>query len=362
MTIPQEQGFSEVELARCRSALLAWYSAQAREMPWRVGPLLRAKGVIPNPYHVWLSEVMLQQTTVATVGPYFQRFLARFPTVSALAEAPLDEVLSLWAGLGYYARARNLHACAKAIIGLHGGVFPATEAGLRKLPSIGAYTGAAIAAIAFDQPANVVDGNIERVMARLFREDTPLPRAKAKLTEYAQKFVTDQRPGDWAQALMDLGATVCTPKAPRCAACPIAAYCAAFQHGTAEKYPVRLQKKARPHMYGCAFVAINSETIWLRRRSEKGLLGGMTEVPNSPWLASKSDACTLMGFAPQKANWQNRGTITHVFSHFSLELQVFKAEKCDACAGDGFYFALCDLADAALPSLMRKVLKCAGVG
>lgn len=331
-------------------------------MPWRVGPSQRAEGLMPNAYRVWLSEVMLQQTTVATVGPYFQRFLERFPTVAALAAAPLDEVLSLWAGLGYYARARNLHACAKAVVSGHGGVFPSTETELRKLPGIGAYTGAAIAAIAFDQPANVVDGNIERVMARLFCEDTPLPRAKAKLTEYAQKFVTNVRPGDWAQALMDLGATVCTPRAPRCAACPIAAYCAAFQRGIPEKYPVRLQKMARPQMYGCAFVAVNGETIWLRRRSEKGLLGGMTEVPNSPWLADKPDASVAMASAPQQADWRSVREIRHVFSHFSLELQVFRADSCSDCTGDGFYLALCDLADAALPSLMRKVLKCAGVG
>jgi A/G-specific adenine glycosylase len=362
MTIRQENGLSEVEIARCRNDLLAWYDTQAREMPWRVGPMQRDKGVAPIPYHVWLSEVMLQQTTVATVGPYFQRFLARFPTVSALAEAPREEVLSLWAGLGYYARARNLHACAQAIVSLHGGAFPSTEAALRTLPGIGAYTGAAVAAIAFDQPSNVVDGNVERVMARLFCEETPLPGAKAPLTEHAQKFVKPERPGDWAQALMDLGATVCTPRSPRCAACPVAAYCAAFHRGGAEKYPVRPQKKVRPDLFGIAFVAVSKGSVLLRRRSEKGLLGGMTEVPNSPWLSSIPDESAAMGFAPQQADWRSMGNIQHIFSHFSLELQVFRADDCSECAGDGFYLALSDLADAALPSLMRKVLKRAGIG
>ncbi|HEX7759598.1 MAG TPA: A/G-specific adenine glycosylase, partial [Caulobacteraceae bacterium] len=239
---------------RVRAHLLAWYDANARDLPWRTGPAAGAAGVRSDPYRVWLSEVMLQQTTVPHAAPYFLTFTRRWPTVSDLAREADGAVMAAWAGLGYYARARNLLACARAVADEHGGVFPDTEAGLRALPGVGAYTAAAVAAIAFDRPANVVDGNIERVMARLFAVEDPLPAAKPELKALAERFVTAQRPGDWAQALMDLGATVCRPKAPLCDRCPITTHCAGLATGTPEVYPRKTAKAERPHRHGVAYV------------------------------------------------------------------------------------------------------------
>ncbi len=263
-----------------QSALLTWYDAARRELPWRANP-----GAAPDPYRVWLSEVMLQQTTVKAVIPYFEAFVSRWPTVQALAAAPRDEVLAAWAGLGYYSRARNLHACAQAVA--EGG-FPAEEAALRSLPGIGAYTAGAIAAIAFDLPAAAVDGNAERVIARLSALAEPLPSAKPRLRALAASLVPNRRPGDYAQALMDLGATVCTPRTPSCQACPVGSYCAACAEGEPERYPVKPRKTARPTRHGDAFVVVSGRTgathILLRRRPDKGLLGGMMEVPCTEWV------------------------------------------------------------------------------
>ncbi|MDE2488486.1 MAG: A/G-specific adenine glycosylase, partial [Alphaproteobacteria bacterium] len=258
-----------------RAALLAWYDQNARDLPWRVRPADRTAGRRADPYRVWLSEVMLQQTTVPHATPYFLKFTALWPRVADLAAAPDGEVMAAWAGLGYYARARNLLACARAVARDHEGVFPDTEEGLRALPGLGPYTAAAVAAIAFDRPANVVDGNVERVMARLFAVEQPLPEAKPELKRLAAGLVAEQRPGDWAQALMDLGAVVCRPKAPLCDRCPIAGRCAALAAGDPETWPRRAPRPERPHRYGVAFVLTRGDEVALVRRPPRGLLGGM---------------------------------------------------------------------------------------
>src|SRR5262245_39419565 len=260
------------------AALLAWYDRHRRVLPWRAAP-----GETPDPYRVWLSEIMLQQTTVKAVGPYYVRFLKRFPTVERLAAAPLDDVLKAWAGLGYYARGRNRHAGGRAMVAQDGGKFPDTEEGLQKLPGIGPYTAAAIAAIAFDRPAVAVDGNVERVIARLCAIDEPLSAAKPRIREVAARMTPSRRPGDFAQAMMDLGATICTPKQPACILCPWNEACAALRHGAPETFPRKAPKAERPLRRGAAFVAVRADGFLLvRTRPEKGLLGGMTEVPPPP--------------------------------------------------------------------------------
>src|SRR5580704_4016206 len=288
------------------TGLLAWYDRHRRKLPWRAPPGERA-----DPYRVWLSEIMLQQTTVKAVGPYYARFLARWPDIRALAEAPLDEVLKSWAGLGYYARARNLHACALAVVERHGGMFPADEARLRDLPGIGAYTAAAIAAIAFDAPATPVDGNIERVIARLYAIETPLPAAKPEISRLAQTLTPRQRAGDFAQAMMDLGATICTPKNPACALCPWNRNCAAHRRGEVETFPRRTPKREGVLRRGAAFVARRADGfVLVRTRPPKGLLGGMTEVPTSEWLADFDDSTALKSAprfaASNRVAWRRR--------------------------------------------------------
>jgi len=310
-----------------RGALLHWYDAQARGLAWRVGPAERRAGVRPDPYRVWLSEVMLQQTTVPHATPYFLSFTQRWPTVSDLAAAPDGELMAAWAGLGYYARARNLLACARAVAAEHGGVFPDTEAGLRALPGVGAYTAAAVAAIAFDRAANVVDGNVERVMARLFAVETPLPAAKPELTRLAAELVTDERPGDWAQALMDLGATICKPKSPLCERCPVEAFCAAVKTGAPETYPRRTAKAARPRRFGVAYLLRSGDEVALVRRPPRGLLGGMLGLPTSEWRAGAFTDAEARAAAPVAADWRPVGEIEHVFTHFALSLRVFAAEQ-----------------------------------
>ena len=312
--------------AAARARLLAWYDAHARRLPWRVGPAERAAGVRPDPYRVWLSEVMLQQTTVPHATPYFLKFTARWPTVSALAAEDDGAVMAAWAGLGYYARARNLLSCARAVAGEHGGVFPAAEAGLRALPGFGPYTAAAVAAIAFDAAANAVDGNVERVMARLNAVETPLPAAKPELTALAAQFVTDERPGDWAQALMDLGATVCRPRAPLCLACPVNDACAAYGRGDPETFPRKAAKAERPRRHGVAFVLTRGEEVALVRRPPKGLLGGMLALPTTDWTSAPPDEAGIAAAAPAKAAWREAGEIEHVFTHFALTLRVLRAE------------------------------------
>jgi len=312
--------------SRLRPRLLAWYDASARDLPWRVRPAERARGKQADPYRVWLSEIMLQQTTVPHATPYFLEFTRRWPTGAALAAADEGEVMAAWAGLGYYARARNLIACARHVADTLGGAFPDTEDGLRALPGVGPYTAAAIAAIAFDRPANVVDGNVERVMARLFAVETPLPGAKPELRRLAEGLVTADRPGDWAQALMDLGATICTPTSPACVICPALEVCQGRATGTPERFPLRDAKPDRPHRFGIAYLLTRGGDIALVRRPAKGLLGGMLALPTSDWRAATWSDAEALAAAPIPTVWREVGDIDHGFTHFTLSLRVFQAE------------------------------------
>jgi A/G-specific adenine glycosylase len=306
--------------------LLAWYDRHHRVLPWRVSPKARAQGKIADPYHVWLSEVMLQQTTVQAVKAYFEKFLTLWPTVADLASADTEDVMKAWAGLGYYARARNLKKCAEAVVADHGGVFPGTVEGLRDLPGIGDYTSAAIAAIAFGRRALVMDGNVERVVSRLFAVREALPAAKPRLKAHLDALTPVRRPGDFAQAMMDLGATICTPKRPACSLCPWRESCLALLTGDPEKFPVKAGKKDKPVRQGAAFVAVDGEgRVLLRKRIDSGLLGGMTEVPTTNWTAGR-DGATGVDAAPFAADWRPCGVITHVFTHFELRLTVFRAD------------------------------------
>ncbi len=332
------------------AALLAWYDRHARRLPWRGLP-----GATADPYRIWLSEVMLQQTTVATVAPYFRAFLERWPRIEDLARASLDDVLHAWQGLGYYARARNLHKCAVAVAARGG--FPEDESGLRALPGIGAYSAAAIAAIAFGQPATVVDGNVERVMARLFGVRDPLPGAKAELRALAGGLTPRTRPGDYAQAVMDLGATICTPRAPACALCPWSGACVARRRGIAAELPRRSPKAARPTRRGIAFWAVRDDgAVLLRRRPDEGLLGGMMEVPSTPWREAPWTVAEALGHAPSKARWRRLpGVVHHGFTHFRLELELLTAEVTGA--PDGVWCPPGRFADHALPTAMKKVVR-----
>jgi A/G-specific adenine glycosylase len=340
------------------AALLAWYDRHRRRLPWRALP-----GEIADPYRVWLSEIMLQQTTVKAVAPYFIRFVERWPDVHGLAAAPLDDVLRLWAGLGYYARARNLHACAQAVAAQHGGRFPQTEAELSALPGIGRYTAAAIAAIAFDAKAAAVDGNVERVVARLFAVEEQLPAAKETLRGFAQSLLPDRRIGDFAQAMMDLGATICTPKKPACALCPWNEPCVARRRGDPETFPVKAPKREGRLRRGAAFVVRRADGfVLVRTRPAKGLLGGMTEIPTTEWSHDFDIADALAGaprLARARPKWRRvPGEVRHVFTHFPLELSVYAAEvpaKTPPPAGMR-WVALAELPDEALPNVMRKVL------
>ncbi len=336
-------------------ALLAWYDRHARALPWRAPP-----GQPADPYLVWLSEIMLQQTTVAAVAPYFAAFRTRWPRIADLAAAPLDDVLSAWAGLGYYARARNLHRCAQVVAQDLGGRFPDSEAELLKLPGIGPYTAAAVAAIAFDRRAVVVDGNVERVIARLFAVETTLPAAKPELRALAATLTPAERPGDYAQAMMDLGATVCRVRGPRCGLCPLDDCCAARLAGTAESLPRRSPKPERPLRRAVAFWAVNPEgAVLLRRRPEKGLLGGMMELPSTAWRAAAWDTAEALAEAPFDAPWTELpGVVRHTFTHFQLEARVWAARAEDRAAKSvGRWVALDDLGAQALPSVMRKLVR-----
>jgi A/G-specific adenine glycosylase len=351
-------------LADCEAgiadALLAWYGRERRHLPWRAD-----SGETPDPYKVWLSEIMLQQTTVKAVLPRYGLFLKAWPDVGALANAELGEVLAAWAGLGYYARARNLHACARVVAERHGGEFPRTEKELRTLPGVGDYTAAAIAAIAFDQEAMPVDGNIERVVARLFAVTTPLPGAKAAIKALAKGLTPKKRPGDFAQALMDLGATICTPRHPACGLCPVRTECRGYADGVAEALPFREEKGERPTRRGVTFVALREDgAVLLRERPLRGLLGGMLETPSSPWAEGEGGEATGTKHAPLKAAWKKLpGLVEHAFTHFHLELSVYRAEVgLDAEPKRAAHPERCrwldrrELARAALPSVMRKVL------
>jgi A/G-specific adenine glycosylase len=350
--------------------LLAWYDRHRRALPWRP-----PAGQKPDPYAVWLSEIMLQQTGVKTVGPYFEKFLARWPDVAALGRASLDDVLRMWAGLGYYSRARNLHACAVSVLRDHGGVFPDTEEGLRTLPGIGPYTAAAIAAIAFDRRTMPVDGNIERVVSRLFAVEEPLPQAKPLIQKLAATLLGDSRAGDEktrtgeeksragdsAQALMDLGASICTPKRPACSLCPLFEACAGRLRGDQESFPHKAPKKTGDLRRGAAFVVTRGDELLVRTRPEKGLLGGMTEVPGSDWRAAQDDEDALKQ-APRLSGvtrWHRKvGVVTHVFTHFPLELVVYKAHvPARSRAPKGMrWVPIATLAGEALPNVMRKVI------
>lgn len=336
--------------------LLPWYDRHRRDLPWRAPP-----GVTADPYRVWLSEIMLQQTTVPAAAPYFRAFTERWPTVRDLAESPLDDVLVSWAGLGYYARARNLHKCARVVAEQHCGRFPDSEAALLELPGIGAYTAAAIASIAFDRVATVVDGNVERVVARLFAVEDPLPNVKPTLRRLAATLTPQRRPGDFAQAMMDLGATVCTPRKPRCMLCPLAEGCAAREAGVQEELPRRTAKADKPTRRGMAFWLLNTEgAVLLRRRAEDGLLGGMTEVPSTGWAEGPlPDEAAAVGAAPLPARWRRLpGMVRHTFSHFHLELGVMVARAGTGWgAADGFWVPVDRLGGEALPSVMRKVVR-----
>ncbi|MBI1234449.1 MAG: A/G-specific adenine glycosylase [Alphaproteobacteria bacterium] len=338
-------------ITRLRGELLDWYDRSGRTLPWRIRPDDREAGRVADPYSVWLSEIMLQQTTVPHATPYWLRFLDRWPTVEALAAAPDDDVLTEWAGLGYYARARNLIACARQVAE-QGGRFPDTLEGLKALPGIGDYTANAILAAAFDKPASVVDGNVERVMTRVFRIETPLPKAKKEITTIAAEIADPDRPGDYAQAIMDLGATICTPRSPACGICPWRPDCAAQKAGVQTDYPKKLAKKAKPVRRGIAWRIERGGQVWLRKRPETGLLGGMMEVPGSDWSIESPEADP-----PFEAEWEALPEVRHVFTHFTLMLEVRRADAPTGWEpGEGIWADLDRLEAYALPSVFRKVL------
>ncbi len=338
--------------------LLAWYDRHARDLPWRVSPADHKAGVRPDPYHVWLSEVMLQQTTVAAVKAYFEKFVARWPTVGFLAAASNEDVMAEWAGLGYYSRARNLKACADIVAGELNGSFPQSAEELRKLPGIGEYTSGAIAAIAFGKCVPVVDGNVERVVTRQTADSTPLPKAKANCSAFMARKTPQDRPGDFVQAMMDLGATICTPKKPVCALCPVSENCRAFADGTMLNFPVKAAKKAKPLRKGAVFVIRKDKdnaSVWQVRRPDKGLLAGMAGLPTTDWTSCR-DGETGSAAAPFDADWTAVGTIRHTFTHFHLELEVWLTGdttiRADDWKDNGWW---ADVGD--LPTVFRKAVQ-----
>jgi A/G-specific adenine glycosylase len=352
MTKSQAQQQVEID----SPAVLAWYDRHARVLPWRVGPADRVRGVGPDPYRVWLSEIMLQQTTVAAVGKYYARFLELWPTVGDLAAAPLDAVLTEWAGLGYYARARNLHAGARAVVERFGGSFPGSAAELLGLPGIGPYTAAAVAAIAFDEPVAVVDGNVERVIARCLALGTPVREAKETIRRTVQSAVP-MRSGDFAQALMDLGATICAPRAANCLICPLASACLGRRLDPLA-FPVPPAKPTRPTRYGHAFVIRDGAgDVYLRQRPETGQYAQMTEVPGTAWIAEP-----LSPAFPVRADWHRHGQIVHVLTHMRLEINVWSATVADVSSLDeGWWVSPADLPREGLATVFKKMLAAAGL-
>ncbi len=335
--------------------LLEWYDNHARELPWRIGPQARKDGMKADPYHVWLSEIMLQQTTVATVKDYFLRFLTHWPNIEAMAATDEEDILKAWAGLGYYSRARNLKKCADIVVEEHGGRFPTDAKNLRALPGIGDYTSAAIAAIAYDHAEPVVDGNIERIISRLYRIEIPLPKSKPEIRELMGKMVPKSHPGNFVQAMMDLGATICTPRNPKCDQCPISANCQAAKTGEPTKWPIKLAKKPKPERVGAAYVAIDGDgAIFLQKRGDKGLLAGMSQIPTTNWTA-RVDGETGIIAAPFEANWQACGSIRHTFTHFHLTLHVFRADIGPRPQTNGWWSN--DVDDEALPTVFRKAIE-----
>ncbi|MBV7256717.1 A/G-specific adenine glycosylase [Pacificimonas sp. WHA3] len=341
---------STIAATAFQSALLDWYDIHARALPWRVPP---GSARTPDPYRVWLSEIMLQQTVVQTVKSYFETFVSRWPTVHHLAAARDEDVLAAWAGLGYYARARNLIACARAVSGR--GAFPGTEAELLELPGIGPYTAAAIASIAFGRPSVVVDGNIERVMARLFAIETPLPAAKTEMKARAADLTPRRRPGDHAQALMDLGATICRPKAAACLACPVRQFCAATGNAP-ERLPRKLSKAAKPERRGIAYWLTHGEDVLLVRRPDRGLLGGMRALPATPFVADREP----IPAPPFETEWKAVSKpVVHVFTHFRLELTIMTADISAMPRPSGDWHPVADIVNAGLPTLFAKAAKLA---
>ncbi|MXY32886.1 MAG: A/G-specific adenine glycosylase [Boseongicola sp. SB0664_bin_43] len=334
------------------ATLLAWYDAHARDLPWRVGPSERKAGKVPDPYHVWLSEIMLQQTTVAAVRSCFLRFVERWPDLRSLAAAEDSHVMAEWAGLGYYARARNLLKCARTIVQDLDGRFPETHEDLLRLPGVGPYTAAAVSAIVFERPETVVDGNVERVMSRLFNVETPLPKAKPELVALATRLTPAHRPGDYAQAVMDLGATICTPKSPACGICPWARACQARAACRQLELPKRAARPARPVRYGIAYLARRADGAWLlQTRPERGLLGGMLGWPGTEWTANPPEEAP-----PVAGQWRDPGVeVRHGFTHFELRLSLRMAELQDDAKPDRGHF-VADLRREELPSVMRKAL------
>ena len=336
--------------------LLEWYDLNARSLPWRISPMDGKEGVIADPYQVWLSEIMLQQTQVVTVQSYFLKFIKKWPNVMALAKADTEDVMKAWAGLGYYSRARNLKRCAEIIAFEMNGIFPQNAGELKSLPGIGDYTSAAIGAIAFGEKIAVMDGNVERVFARLFRISDQLPAAKKPIFEKLNATFCTERPGDFAQACMDLGATLCTPKKPNCMICPLTQECQARAEGDMESYPVRAPKRKKPTRKGAAFVIEREDgAIFLQKRPDSGLLGGMSIVPTTNWN-SNQDGETGNQAGPIELSWEQRGEVRHTFTHFHLELEVWFGRS-DAVTENGWWSQRNVLAEEALPGLMKKVLE-----
>lgn len=350
--------------ASLATTLLHWYDRHARKLPWRVSPQDRKLGEIPDPYRIWLSEVMLQQTTVAAVKDYFQKFTRTWPTVEDLAAAAEEDVMKAWAGLGYYSRARNLKKCADTVANEYEGRFPDDEKALLELPGVGPYTAAAIATIAFDRHAAVVDGNVERVLTRLQQIETPLPDAKAEIKAVMSDLTPFDRPGDFAQAVMDIGATICTPKRPACSLCPWMDACKVQSSAIADTLPRKAPKKQKPTRYGAAFVAKDeiSGAVLLRRRPPKGLLGGMTEVPGSEW-SETFDPSQALDHAPFSASWRKRSVeVKHTFTHFHLKLTIYISDLPASSVPvleNSWWSAPDTLQDEALPTVMRKALAAA---
>jgi len=346
-----------IDIPQLRHTLLDWYDKQGRALPWRIRPEDRQAGQCADPYAIWLSEIMLQQTTVPHATPYWLRFLELWPSVHDLAQAPRDDVMREWAGLGYYARARNLHACAIQVAEELKGQFPDNYDGLLALPGIGDYTANAILAAAFNKPASVVDGNVERVITRLFRIQEKLPKSKTGIKKRAAKIADPSRSGDYAQAIMDLGATLCSPKSPDCPSCPWAWACQAKTEGDMERYPLKAKKKPKPMRHGIAWLVSRGDRVWLRQRADKGLLGGMMEVPSTPWTEEKNGRAGG-DIPPFDADWADKGEVKHVFTHFELRLSVHCAEAAPTWEPDeGLWADTGKLHEYALPSVMKKVLK-----
>jgi A/G-specific adenine glycosylase len=334
--------------------LLEWYDRNARRLPWRVPP----GGPPPDPYRVWLSEVMLQQTSTAHAAPFFAAFTERWPTVEALAAAPEEDVMGAWAGLGYYSRARNLIACARAVA--ERGGFPDSEEDLRRLPGLGAYTAAAVAAIAFGRRAVVIDANVERVVARLFAIDEPLPGGKPAIRTAADRITPDERAGDFAQAMMDLGATICTPRDPKCLLCPVAPECAGRATGEPARFPVKAPRRTRPSRIGTAFWIERDGHVWLVRRPAKGMLGGMRALPDDGWSARTDGS----GDAPLPGSWRAGGVVRHTFTHFDLELgvAVYSGDRWRKLKGKGEWWPVGEIEAAGLPTLFAKAARLAKAG